>query len=129
MFEQVKGIIEKYTEVETITPESELGADLGLSSFGPRPRLLRHRAGYSRLHPGASGVTRRQRRIHNEKAGERPSAFSRFVLRYRMLLAQLISEFCQTFSRTSLRIWSVTGPFFAIFARITACSCSTVICS
>ena len=33
MFEQVKGIIEKYTEVETITPESELGADLGLSSF------------------------------------------------------------------------------------------------
>lgn len=33
MFEQVKGIIEKYTEVETITLESELGADLGLSSF------------------------------------------------------------------------------------------------
>ncbi|MBO6055226.1 MAG: acyl carrier protein [Oscillospiraceae bacterium] len=33
MFEKVKDIIQKYTDVQDITPESVLTADLGLSSF------------------------------------------------------------------------------------------------
>ena len=33
MLDRVKNIISKFTEAETITPESALGADLGLSSF------------------------------------------------------------------------------------------------
>ena len=33
MLERVQNIIAKYTEAETITPDSALAADLGLSSF------------------------------------------------------------------------------------------------
>ena len=33
MFERVRDIIQKYTDVQDITPDSVLTADLGLSSF------------------------------------------------------------------------------------------------
>ena len=40
---------------------------------------------------------------------------------YRKLLIQLMRESWYTLSVTSLRIWSVTGPFFSMMARIASC--------
>ena len=41
---------------------------------------------------------------------------------YRKLLIQLTSESWYTLSVTSLRIWSVTGPFFSMMAMIASWS-------
>ena len=66
-------------------------------------------------------------KTESEKSSE-PYGFQGLSSVQRKLLAQLTSEFCQTFSSTLRRICSVTGPLFAIFCRITACNCATVIC-